>query len=189
MYRLALLLGLLYGWGTGGSLRNLGHHRLRSLWAVFLSAGIQLALPFSERLGALASFAPLFHVLSYIPFFWAIWTNWHYMGIRFVGFGSLLNFIAIVANGGRMPGDRAVLLHQGEPDVLEIMAADASYTHQFATDQTRLPLLIDRFYFPDLYVFPHMVFSIGDAIMALGVALLIAAIMRSKPVLPGETGA
>jgi len=181
LWRLALVIALLAGWASGGSLKNLAKHQLRGSGLLFLVALLQLVIAAMGQVPALAQTGPLLHTLSYLPLFWVIWLNRHYLGGLVVGLGSLANFLVIAANGGRMPVSAEAIVRVSELEVLEMLRAGASFTHGLLSADTRLAWSADRFVFPDWLVFPHTVFSLGDAAMAAGLVIILWELMNRQP--------
>jgi hypothetical protein len=181
MWMTGIVAGVAAGWLTGGSVRHFASKELNSLWAALLSAVLQLAISGFGRQGLLAQFSPHVHFVSYLPLLWFLWQNRMFFGMQLLAAGTLLNFAAIGANGGRMPVDTAVLASIGESRALQILQAGTSPTHQMLTERTRLAFLGDCFVFPDVCIIPHTVFSLGDAVMVIGLAVLVRTLMQPAP--------
>jgi len=165
----------------GGSMANLAKHQLRGLWLIVLAAAMQLVTGNAHVFEPLIGFTPLLHVVSYVPLFWAIWLNRRLGGMLMVGLGSLLNFTAIVVNGGKMPVAEEALCAIGETETVALLRAGDSFTHTLIGPGTHLVQLGDIIAFPDiLYVFPHTAVSIGDVVLALGAFILICSLMRRE---------
>jgi len=85
------------------SIANLKTVRVRYWWLILLSALIH-RLPFA--IFARESFVDVKRVcmiLSYVLLLWALSRNFNFRSIRIMTLGTLLNFVAIVANSGLMP--------------------------------------------------------------------------------------
>jgi hypothetical protein len=106
------------------------------------------------------------HLFSYVLLGAFAFVNRRIPGLAIAAFGGLLNFIAISANGGVMPAD---------PETI------ASFSHttpdgEFANSQVLAhPKLL---FLGDVIATPsslplHTVFSIGDLVLMLGVAVLV----------------
>jgi len=165
----------------GGSIRNLAQHQVRGLWWLVLAAAMQLVIGNAHLFEPLAGLTPLLHVVSFVPLFWAIWLNRRLGGMLIIGVGSLLNFAAIVANGGKMPVGEEALHTIGETQTAALLRAGESFTHTLVGPGTHLVQLGDVIAFPDIfYVFPHTAVSIGDIVLALGAVVLICSLMRRE---------
>jgi hypothetical protein len=87
-----------------------------------------------------------------------------------------LNLVAIVSNGGRMPAT---------PEAMEAAGLDFAVKHNsVASAEPNVAWLVDRFAAPDWVPLTN-VFSVGDAVIALGAfALVFAATGAHIPGLP-----
>lgn len=171
MFMLAALpLGLALGWLLGGSLDALARFRFR--WAALAIAGlvVQIAL-FTEIGDALAGdLGPSIYVLSTAAVLIAVVPNLGLMGMPVVALGALSNLAAIVSNGGFMPADAAALASAG-------LDGPGSHTNSIVLESPNLRLLTDIFAIPASVPLAN-VFSVGDVLIAVGVAWAIAAAMR-----------
>lgn len=176
----ALIAGVTAGYVAGGRLRNLERLSLRRSWLVLAALALQVAA-FSPLEAALPSPSPVvLHIVSYVLLTWFAVLNRRRLGVAIAGLGLVLNFIVIVANGGFMPADRAAL-----------ELAGASYGGETANNSavigtgTHLAFLGDIFAVPS-WVPAANVFSVGDVLIVVGVAVLLAAAMRG-PVFVAES--
>ncbi len=165
----AIPAGILAGLVLGGRPGNLSTFRFRWGWLAVAGLLVQVALftPTGEALAGGAS--PSIYVLSTLAVFAAVVRNIRLPGMALVALGSISNLAAILANGGSMPADPAALVAAGLPpdDHLNsvVLAAPA------------LRPLTDIFALPAWLPFAN-VFSIGDVLIAAGIAWTIAATMR-----------
>ncbi len=97
------------------------------------------------------------------------------IGLLVIGAGMLMNFLAIVSNGGLMPISPATMENAGFHDELaELELGDAvpqTKNVLLAEGDTNLRWLSDRFTFDSRSPFP--VFSIGDLIIAAGLIVTL----------------
>ncbi len=125
-------------------------------------------------------------VLSYVVLVWALFRNFHLFGVRVLAVGALLNFAAILANGGLMP------VSPEARQAAHMTLLDSSHLGGILPEgsgvllplqSTNLPLLTDII--PASWL--HGVLSIGDVIIGVGmVLLLISAAMRMTKQLRSE---
>ena len=110
------------------------------------------------------------------------------IGFLVIGVGMLLNFLAIVSNGGLMPVTPANVEKAGMGSKIEGVelgeAIPRSMNVLLEESDTNLQWLSDRFTWGSPG--PFSVFSIGDVIIAAGlivvlVELLLPALQRSPP--------
>jgi len=166
----AILAGLLAGWLLGGSLQNLGALRIR--WAPLAVAGllIQVVLffgPVADRIGDLGM--PVY-VASTALVLAVVLRNLRLPGLVLVAAGALSNLLAIIANGGYMPASAAALAFLEK-------AVNPGYSNSAVVESPALAPLTDIFALPPVVPFAN-VFSIGDVLISLGMAVVIASAMR-----------
>ena len=168
----AMVLGLLLGLASRGTLGNLAGVRFRWPWVVIAALVVRMATvltPLHSVEGAQYLYTATLAGL-------VAWTLWHInriTGIWLVGAGSALNLIVIVANGGRMPVAREIssaLAARGQIGQYVVMSSDTSLN--WLADWIVLPGFIGTGTV-DAY-------SPGDLIVALGIAVVIVFAMRSK---------
>ena len=90
-----------------------------------------------------------------------------------VALGGLLNFTAIVANGGVMPA---------HPDAIESLARqvpEGEFANSAVVEDARLQFLGDVFATPN-WLPLHNVFSVGDGVLLIGVFVLVHVACGSK---------
>jgi len=182
----AFVAGLVLGRLGGGRLRNLEH--LRFVWWPLAVGGlaVQIVLfagPVAERVGPEGA---LVYVLSTLAVMAALLRNISRRelsrpGLVVIAVGAALNLVAVVANGGAMPSaPEAWLALNG---VAELPVTHFSNSVLIGPD-TLLPFLGDIFVWPRPLPLAN-VFSIGDAIIAVGAVMFLVAAMRT-PVPPLE---
>lgn len=106
--------GLLIGTSKLNSVAaNIAAVKIKYGWLIILAVLLQ-RMPFA--LSAPSSFVELkkaLLVLSYVLLLWALSRNLHLWSMRILALGTILNFAAIVANGGLMPVSPAARLQAG----------------------------------------------------------------------------
>jgi hypothetical protein len=169
-------LGLLTGALARGSLRGLKEIQFRVTWVLFVALFIAI-LPLlnhtineHRRVFQLIAFAG---VLIFLAANIVVMRNEVRGGLIVVTVGWALNFIVIAANGG-MPLSRWAYAHSGQTDQIT-QGKGGFYRIVLGGPHTTLRSLGD--------VIPlkpyRIVLSIGDILMILGVAFVIAAAMRT----------
>jgi hypothetical protein len=135
---------------------------------------VQTAL-FTETVwNALGSLVPPMYVLSMVVVLCVVLRNLRAApALAIVAVGTLSNLAAIIANGGYMPVTAGAL-----------GIAEPSGTfyggNSVLTADPALPLLVDRFVLPD-WVPLATIYSVGDVIIGVGVALVLVIGMRAAP--------
>jgi hypothetical protein len=156
---------------AGGRLGALVEVRLRRVWAIFLGLGLEIAaidLPgLSEGVRA-AMMVAAYPVLAVF-----LAANWRLPGILVVALGGALNLLAIAVNGGVMPASPAALAGAG------LDPAAPGFQNSTAVSDPRLAFLGDVFYIPASWPLSN-VFSVGDVLIALGVAWAVHGICGSR---------
>jgi Family of unknown function (DUF5317) len=166
----AVAAGLLIGLLVGGRLSGLA--RLQFEWAPLIALGmaIQLALFSDPIASSIGTAGPPIYVGSSLLVLAAVCRNWSITGLPIVALGAASNLAAIVANGGYMPASAAALAAQGRD-------APSAYSNSTYLADPALAPLTDIFAMPTWIPLAN-VFSIGDILIAVGIALAIVAAMR-----------
>ena len=166
----AIAIGLLVGLIAGGRPAGLADLTLRWPWLMVVGLLVQVALfstPVTDRIGALG---PPLYVASTALVLAAIWMNRRIPGMLIVAIGAGCNLSAIVANGGFMPADPATMAALGKGD-------PTTYSNSAIVADPALRPLTDIFVLPEWLPFAN-VFSVGDILIGLGVAVVIVVAMR-----------
>jgi hypothetical protein len=174
---IAILVGLVAGLIFGGRPDHLARLRLRWPGLIFLALVMQVVI-FTSWLPVPRSLLPFLYVLSNVIALTWLGRNIRVAGIPCVAVGAVSNLAAILANSGRMPVDGTLLARaRGAAAEAAISSGHSASNSVLTTGQTHLLWLTDRFLLPSPFPFPT-VFSVGDLLIGLGVAWLIAAGMR-----------
>jgi hypothetical protein len=174
---IAILVGFAAGLVSGGRPGNLARLHLRWPGLIFLALVMQVAI-FTPWLPIPRSLLPTLYVLSNVIALTWLGRNFRIQGIACFALGAVSNLAAILANGGRMPVDGVLLSRaRGAAAAAAIASGQVPSNGVLVNAHTRLLWLTDRFLLPSPFPFPT-VFSIGDVLIGLGVAWLIAAGMR-----------
>ncbi|HSL76199.1 MAG TPA: DUF5317 family protein [Candidatus Limnocylindrales bacterium] len=174
-----VLIGLVLGFLVGGRPAGLASLQIRYGWLMIAGLLVQIVLfsPFAaERVGDVG---PPVYVGSTLVVAGAILANLRIPGMALVGLGAISNLAAIVANGGYMPADPRAMAALG-------MAEPTTYSNSSVVPDPALWPLTDIFAMPAWLPWSN-VFSVGDVIIVVGVALVIVSALR-RPVEP-ETAA
>lgn len=178
----AIPIGILVGLLARGSIANLSSFRFRWSWVAVTGLLIQVALftPTGDRLAASAG--PAIYVASTAAVFLAVLRNIRLPGMAIVAVGSMSNLAAIIANGGSMPADAGALATAGFTDA-------GSHTNSVVLEHPALQPLTDIFAVPAGIPFAN-VYSVGDVLIAVGIVIVIATLMRQPaPVAQGQAAA
>jgi hypothetical protein len=144
----------------------------RSVWAIFAAVIIQ-RVPFIVLApDSLVELKKALLILSYLLLGWALLRNINYRSVYLVLIGVLLNFIAIVANGGLMPVSPEARTAAGLADLGNAWLGHVTpYTTgiYLPVVRTNLWLLTDIIPVPQV----KMVLSVGDIVLGIGLILLV----------------
>jgi hypothetical protein len=165
----AIPIGIVGGYLLGGRLEHLGRVRFRWAPLALLGLAVQIAL-FSDPLAnVVADAGPPVYVASTVAVLVAVLRNLDIPGLAIIAIGATSNLAAIVANGGYMPAD---------PDAVAAIGGIApGYSNSSVVEEPALAPLTDIFATPAWLPFSN-VFSIGDVLIGVGVAVTIAIGMR-----------
>jgi hypothetical protein len=177
----AMPIGLAAGLLAGGRLGRLGQLELRWAPLAVLGLAVQAVVffgPVADRVGAMG--VPLY-VSSTVLVLVAVLRNMALPGMALVAVGAAANLAAIVANGGYMPASAAALAALGK-DI------GSGYSNSAILPDPALAPLTDLFTMPGWLPFAN-VFSVGDVLIFMGVALALAAALHGSgpPVPPGNS--
>ena len=175
----AMPIGLLAGWLLRGRLDGLATLRIR--WGgVAIAALLVQVLLFSPIGAAIPDLAGrVAYLLSTAAVLVVVIANVRIPGAPVIAAGAAANLAAIAANGGVMPADPTALAVAG------IALDGPSNSAVVATPALRA--LTDIFAIPAAVPLAN-VFSVGDVLVGLGVAIAIAAAMRRSPNVMPPTG-
>ncbi len=156
-----------------GRLSALGDVTMRWGWTIAVAIGLQILI-ISIIPDRFTSLHVPIHLLSYGFAGVFIAANIREPGIAIIGAGTLLNVIAIVANGGVMPADPAAMRAAG------IVQKSGHFANSTDVADPNLLFLGDIFVIPKSVPYLDTVFSIGDVLIAIGAFVLIHTICGSK---------
>lgn len=145
----------------GGDARRLADARFRKPGLVLAGLALQVMVISVVPSGSPGTHAAM-HVVSYVLVGFFVAANARVAGLVLAGAGGLLNFAAILANGGVMPASAGALRTAG-------LGHLDGFANSAALSNPRLGWLGDVFAVP-AWVPWHNVFSIGDVLVVLGVA-------------------
>lgn len=166
----AIPIGVVAGFLAGGRLDGLAGLHFRWAWlavAGFLVQVVLFALPTGD---ALASVGPAVYVGSTVIVLLALLANVRTPGVAIIAAGAACNLVAIAANGGAMPVRVETLAAAG-------LDPHDGFSNSVVTAAPVLEPLTDVFAIPAGVPLAN-VFSIGDLLIGVGIAVVIAAAMR-----------
>src|SRR5262245_15666726 len=174
---LAIPIGVMLGFLLGGRLSRLGSLQFAWPWLAVGGLVVQVLLfapALADRIPPDAGAA--IYVTSTAAVFIAVLRNLRIPGMVLVALGALSNLAAVVANGGVMPTTEAALRAAG-------LAPAEAFSNSAVLADPRLGPLTDIFAIPGGLPLAN-VFSVGDVLIGLGIALVVALAMRGRSVRP-----
>ncbi len=168
----AIPIGIVAGYLLGGRLDRLGDLQFRWAWLAVAGLVVQVGL-FSPVLAPLVGdLGPAIYVASTAAVFIAVLRNWRIPGLAIVAVGAASNLLAIAANGGVMPASPEAVAALG-------LGATEGFSNSVVMTDPALRPLTDIFALPT-WLPAANVFSIGDVLIGVGVAVAIATGMRGR---------
>jgi len=169
----ALLVGFLIGLLVGGRPGGLLRLQFRWPWLIIGGLLVQVVLFTDQVAAVVGSLGAPIYVGSTALVFLGVLRNAAVPGMKIVALGAVSNLAAIVANGGYMPASRDAMAALGKTD-------PAIYSNSAVVAHPALEPLTDIFALPAWLPFSN-IFSVGDLLIALGVAVVIVLAMRAGP--------
>jgi hypothetical protein len=171
----AIVLGAAAGILAGGRLGNLGEHRL-SAWPL-LPAGVVLQVASNFPKGTVALVLLLASYAALAAFAAA---NVKLFGMALVVVGVVCNLVVIAVNHGMPVRQSAVITAGIAADDADLRHIHLQAKHHYERPSDRLLALADI-----LPVAPlREVLSVGDVVMSLGIAMVMASLLRKEPSYP-----
>jgi hypothetical protein len=166
----AVVIGLVIGLVRGGRIASIGDIRFRWAPLVLVGFGAQVLL-FTDAVAArVGELGPALYVGSTLLVVIVVVRNLAIPGLPLVAVGAACNLSAIVANDGFMPASPGAMAALGK-------SVPTIYSNSAVPMQPALAPLTDVFALP-IWLPLHNIFSIGDVVLAAGVAMAIAIAMR-----------
>jgi hypothetical protein len=161
------------------SIANITAVRVRYWWVILLSALIH-RLPFA--LFPRESFVDIKRacmILSYVLLLWALSRNFNFRSIRIMTLGTLLNFVAIVANGGLMP------VSQEARQLAQMTFLDASQFGMVLPEGSGVLLPVNQtnlWFLTDIIPASHLggVYSPGDILIGIAIIAFLLEVTFTK---------
>jgi len=179
-----ILLGLIVGLLRGGWRRgvaNLGRIRLKGGWIfpVLLAAQVLIFIG-QRRLEWLSDAGGIFLMAVYAAAIAFLWINRVKPGFKTLIVGVAMNFVVMLANGGKMPVSREMAV-MANPDAVSMLELGHGTKHVIMTESSRLPFLADVVPVTLPYPLPQVI-SLGDIVMNVGVFWFLYRTLAAAPV-------
>jgi hypothetical protein len=173
---IGLIVGLIRaGWRHG--LTALSQIRIRGGWIFPVLLLVQFGVFFfTDKIQLIADYSGYMFLVVYAAGLYVLWLNRNETGFWWIFAGVALNFIVMLANGGKMPVslEAASVLDPSYGQMLKDGTVVSK--HVLLTDSTLVPFLGDII--PLTSPYPRsQVISIGDVIMNVGIFIYLNKIM------------
>lgn len=168
----AIVIALALGFARGGTLHRLSNISLRWTPLLFEGLAIQLIFQLWDPPGLSRAAALTVVLLSNLAVLVFLAGNLRTAGVFLLGLGLALNVVVIAANQA-MPVSPRAAETAGIPAP---PSESTSLKHERLDDDTRLPWLADVIPVPGL----SEILSVGDIVLALGMAQLIYVAMGAR---------
>jgi hypothetical protein len=166
----------------GGDVRRLSQLRVRNLELLLAAFGAKIVVAvigFTHSAGLLTLARPL-NIVGALLLLLVVWFNRRLPGALLFGAGLALNLVALFAFGGRMPVLIPDGLGGGSP-ALALLRGGLDPLHVVLTSPHGLWFIGDIMMIPSLNGH-YSVVSVGDLLMAAGIAWLILRCSLRRPV-------
>lgn len=176
----AIPVGILAGYALGGRLDRLAELRFAWGWLAVIGLVVQLVLFTTPVARVVGDAGPPIYVASTAAVLIAVLRNLRIPGMVLVALGAGSNLLAIAANGGIMPAS---------PEAVAILGQEAAegFSNSVVMTDPALRPLTDVLALPGWVPLAN-VFSVGDVLIGVGVAIVIALGMRgARETRPGHT--
>lgn len=168
----AIPVGLVLGFVIGGRLDRLGSLRFEWAWLAVAGLLVQVLLFSPQASGWVdPGFGAAIYVASTGAVLLAVLRNLLVPGMALVALGAVSNLAAVTANGGIMPTTADALATAG-------LEPTAGFSNSAVVADPALAPLTDIYALP-AWVPLANVFSLGDVLIGLGIAVVIAFGMRT----------
>jgi hypothetical protein len=156
---------------AGGRLSRVGDLQLRAPWLALAGIGLQIGIV-SLLPGGSAALHETIHIGSYALLGACAWLNRRIPGVWLIALGGLLNAIVIVANGGVMPADPALIVEAAQ-------RGGEGFVNSGVVASPHLLFLGDIIATPRSWPMAN-VYSVGDCVILLGVIVLLHRVSGSR---------
>ncbi|SCY86310.1 DUF5317 domain-containing protein [Alkaliphilus peptidifermentans] len=178
----ALILGMIAGKLRGGQFKRLGFLSLRFPFMVLLSFIILLVTSIMISVGnpIVIEHRMKLYILAYCLLFIVLFFNLHNKSIWFILVGAIANFAAIVLNQGSVPISIEALETLDFQNMLT--SINTGLLPNYIPLSEAYPLtnyLGKRYIIPFAYPIKQ-IFSIGDALISIGLCFYIQGVMNSR---------
>lgn len=180
-----IILSIVFGKIKGGKIKNIGRLYINGWQLILLSyiiniISLSIILKTDNNLSSLlyANFSFL-HILIYFLLVVGLSFNLKEKGLLITFIGTVLNFLPLLFNAGKMPVSETALIKAKLFDQLFLLKENRILTHMVMDGNTKLKVLCDIIPLAKPYPFPKII-SMGDILIGFGLFILIYTYMTKK---------
>ena len=173
-----IFLSLFIGKIKKGKIKNIGTLYIRGWQFILLSFIINIISLLiiiktqSDISIFLDTYFFIIHIIIYLLLIIGLLFNYKEQGLFIVSIGTILNFLPLLLNNGKMPVSPNGLLKSKLYGELVLLGNNQILTHSLMNNDTKLKLLCDIIPLSKPYPFPKVI-SIGDILISIGVFILL----------------
>lgn len=173
-----IILALIVGTLKGGQIRKLEDLYIRGWYILVLSFSIEIVslLIVANTNGEIAKIIEnkfyYIHIFIYLLLMIGLSMNFKEIGLRITLIGSILNFLPLAFNHGKMPVSIKTIKDADLYNKLSLLSDDRIMTHALISEHTNFKFLGDIIPIFKPYPFPKII-SIGDIVISIGLFVLI----------------
>lgn len=173
-----ILLSMIIGKIKKGKIKNIGTLYIKGWYFIVLSFLLNIVsiLIITRTQGNISNLLDTYffivHIIIYLLLIIGLLFNYKELGLLITSIGTILNFLPLFLNNGRMPVSPNGLISSKLYGELFLLERNQILTHSLMNNDTKLKLLCDIIPLSSPYPFPKLI-SIGDVFISIGVFLLI----------------
>ncbi|MCK5763721.1 MAG: DUF5317 domain-containing protein [Clostridiales bacterium] len=168
MFIEAMILGLVISFLRGGRMDNIEYLNIKGWYLVIIGVVLQLVSVFFMKY----SFAVYIQLIGIIFVLIVVVLNIKLRGFWLMLFGGMLNFLAVILNGYKMPVNPIIIENNKLSSFMD-MIIDGEIINYISTSVGGWSAMLGKIMMtPQWYPFPKML-SIGDVVISIGIIWLI----------------
>lgn len=174
----SVIIAIIVALIRGGKWSNFKKFKFEMQWLVFIAIMLQVIIFNSiwEKYQGLKIYTNEIFIISMVILLIFFLANIKIRGIIAILSGTFSNTVAILANGGYMPADPALLKNiLSNEEIVQMEAGFSNYHSILISEQTKLKYLCDIIYVPNINVY-----SIGDLLIVVGAFIIVQYIMLNR---------
>jgi|LGOV01.1.fsa_nt_gb energy-coupling factor transporter transmembrane protein EcfT len=168
MFIEAMILGLVISFLRGGRMDNIEYLNIKGWYLIIIGVVLQLVSVFLTKY----SFATYIQLIGIIFVLIVVVLNIKLRGFWLMLFGGMLNFLAVILNGYKMPVNPIIIENNKLSSFMD-MIIDGEIINYISTSVGGWSAMLGKIMMtPQWYPFPKML-SIGDIVISIGIIWFI----------------